>query len=368
MNFPLDATVHCADGLAGHSTTLIVDPATEKVTHITVRPADPPHTEYLVSVAGIKSSTADSIELDCTLNQLAEMAQFIEAEFIEVPSSYYAGDMAMGYGYTGPEMVVVEHELIPEGKIAVRKGMSIEAADGHIGAVDELMVDPAGGQITHLVLQKGHFWGEAHVTLPITEIDRVEEYTIFLKLNKADIEVMPVVQIRRHYSKKEINELDIVLLTFTFNAVDKAEQAQASLKTLAQQTGTEIRNTAIVIKEADSKIKSKETGDVDAKRGALFGAVTGGLIGLLGGPVGAVIGAAAGAATGSVAADRIDRGFSNTYLEQIEDHLKPGRSALVTLVEQTSVEKVIAALANLNGKVIQQKLTDDVVSQFTNNS
>jgi len=368
MNFPLDANVQCTDGSGGISTTIIVDPASETVTHIAVRDPERGHTEYLVPVDRIGDTTADSIQLNCTQTELKQMRQFIETEFIDMPVSYYSGDMAMGYGYTGPDVVVVEHELIPEGKIAVRRGMAVEATDGYIGTVDELIVDQASGQVTHLVLQKGQFRGETNVSLPITQIDRVEGYTIYLKLDKASIEVLPVVQIRRLYSKKELNELDIVLLIVTFDALDKAEQARKILKELSKTENIEIREMAAIIKEADDKVKIKETEDVDTKRGALFGAITGGLIGLLGGPIGAVVGAAAGAAAGGVAADKIDRGFSDVYLDKLQSTLQPGCSALVTMVEQSLVEKVKTALADLDGEIVEQKLTDEVIAQFTNSS
>jgi uncharacterized membrane protein len=177
---------------------------------------------------------------------------------------------------------------------------------------------------------------------------------------------MPVVQVRRHYSKREINVLDIALLIFTFDEAGKADEARKILRGIMKDV-VEIRNTAVIIKTLDGKTILKEAEDVDARQGALFGAITGGLIGLLGGPVGAVIGAAAGAATGGVAAGKIDRGFSDGYLHTLRDKLQPDTSALVTMVEQSAVEKVVAALANLNGQLVQQKLTEGIVAQLTNN-
>lgn len=368
MDFPLDAEVNCVDGPCGQSTTIIVDPTTEKVTHIAVRDPDRSHTEYLVPLDQVDSTTTESIQLRCTREELAQMEQFIETEFVEMPMSYYAGDVSMGYGYMGPEMVVVEHELTPEGKLAVRRGMSIEATDGYVGTVDELVVDPDSGKVSHFVLRKGHLWGETEVTLPVSQLERVEGYTIYLKLDKESIEVMPVVQARRHYSKKEINVMEIVLLIFTFDETGKADRARKILQALDKKDVVEIRNIAVIVKAQDGKTMLRESEDVDAKRGALFGAITGGLIGLLGGPVGAVVGAAAGAATGSMAADKIDRGFSDKYLQELQAGLQPGSSALVTMVEEQLVAKVVEALADLNGQLVQQRLTDDIVSQLTTNN
>jgi uncharacterized membrane protein len=227
-----------------------------------------------------------------------------------------------------------------------------------------LIADATSGKITHFVLSKGHLLGDVDVTLSISQIDRVEGSTIYLKLDKESIRMMPAAQARRHYSKKEINVLDIELVAVTFDEADKADEARRILKGLGDQGAIELRNMAVLVKEQDGKTTLKETADVDAKQGALFGAVVGGVIGLLGGPAGVVLGAAAGAATGRVTADKIDRGFSDEYLEQIQGALQPGSSALVTLVEGALIDKVAEALADLNGQLVRQQLTDEIVEQL----
>ena len=58
------------------------------------------------------------------------------------------------------------------------------ATDGHVGEVDEFIVDPADRHITHLILRKGHFWGHKDVSIPVDQIDRIEADTIYLKLDK----------------------------------------------------------------------------------------------------------------------------------------------------------------------------------------
>jgi len=128
------------------------------------------------------------------------------------PPSCYSDDL---YGHPGPEMMVIEHQQVPEGSLAVGRDSNVEATDGFVGAVNDLITDPESGQITHFVLHKGHLWGDVSVTLAVSQVDRVERNTVYLKMAKAEINAMPVVQARRHYSKKEINRLDIELLIIT---------------------------------------------------------------------------------------------------------------------------------------------------------
>ncbi len=71
------------------------------------------------------------------------------------------------------------------------------AVDGHVGEVDELIVDPADEHITHLILRKGHFWGRRDVSIPVDQIDRLEADTIYLKLGKRAIGQLPPIALPR---------------------------------------------------------------------------------------------------------------------------------------------------------------------------
>lgn len=37
--------------------------------------------------------------------------------------------------------------------------------------------------ITHLVLRESHLWGQKDVTIPVSEIDRMEDNVVYHKLN-----------------------------------------------------------------------------------------------------------------------------------------------------------------------------------------
>lgn len=96
-----------------------------------------------------------------------------------------------------PIALPLEHERIPPGELAVRRGAKVEASDGHVGRVTEFLVDPTDGHITHLVLREGHLWGSKDVTIPVSQIDRIEEDAVYVKLNKRGIEALPAVPVKR---------------------------------------------------------------------------------------------------------------------------------------------------------------------------
>jgi sporulation protein YlmC with PRC-barrel domain len=188
MDLPLNAKVYCVDGLCGQSKELVLDRNTEEVTHLVVKGNHLPHTELLVPVELVAETTPRLIRLRCTKDKLAEMEPFLKVEVIEEEIPHYLPDpYLMPTKVTETQWVTVRREAIPPGEVAVRQGARVEATDGHVGRLDEFLVDPETEQVTHLVLREGHLWGQRNVTIPVSGIDRLEENTIHLKLDKGQV-------------------------------------------------------------------------------------------------------------------------------------------------------------------------------------
>ena len=156
----------------------------------------------------------------------------------------------------------------------------------------------------------------------------------------------------------------VELIVAAFKEEGKAEEVLKTLKELQKQEIIFLVNAAVMTKNEKGKVSLKETQDVGAGKGALFGAVAGGLIGLLGGPVGVVVGAAAGAATGGVAANKIDMGFPNDTLKEIQATLTPGSSAILALIQHEWVDRVVEELEKYNAALFRQALKEEVVAQL----
>jgi sporulation protein YlmC with PRC-barrel domain len=200
MDLPLNARVYGFDGLCGQSQELILDRNTEEVTHLVVKGNHLPHTELLVPVELVAETTPHLIRLRCTRDRLAEMEPYLKVEVIEEKIPYYVPDPGlMPMEIPQPRRVTVRHKAIPSGEVAVRKGARVNATDGHVGRVDEFVVDPVTEQVTHLVIREGNVWGQRDVTIPVSEIDRIEEGAIYLKLDKGGVEALPSIPISSRY-------------------------------------------------------------------------------------------------------------------------------------------------------------------------
>jgi sporulation protein YlmC with PRC-barrel domain len=197
MDIPINAEVHCTDGLCGHSTYVVLNPITREMTHLVVKEHNFPNTEFLVPVKRVTESTPHAIHLSCTRAELNEMDRFIKTEFVQSRIPRLTMDPYMAWPYYLPEARVftLEHEQIPPGELAVHRGAHVEATDGHVGRVDGFLVDPENEHITHLVLREGHLWGHKDVTIPVSQIDHLGEDTVFLGLDKASIEALPAIPI-----------------------------------------------------------------------------------------------------------------------------------------------------------------------------
>jgi hypothetical protein len=96
--------------------------------------------------------------------------------------------------------VPVERQQIPVGELAVRRGTKVDATDGHVGHVDEFVINARNGYITHLVMREGHLWGKKDVIIPLSALGATRDNTIFLNINKHQLEILPTYPVHRSWS------------------------------------------------------------------------------------------------------------------------------------------------------------------------
>jgi sporulation protein YlmC with PRC-barrel domain len=210
MEIPLQAQVECKDGVYGRSAYVLINPVIEQVTHLVVRGSSLPNKEYIVPLRYVSDVLVDTIQLNCSKAELETMEPFNKTVFIEekIPNKieFYGGQYAMGgpyyFPYVTSETVYepVVSKQIPPGELAVRRGTRVEATDGYVGRVDEFVVNPENGRITHLVMREGHLWGQRDVIIPLSALEKTSEDTVLLNLDKRHIESLPTFPIHRLWS------------------------------------------------------------------------------------------------------------------------------------------------------------------------
>ena len=200
MDIPVDARVECADGPCGQSTALIVNPVARKVTHLVIRGRY--SQEYLVPISQVEDTSHGLIRLRCISDELYRMEPFVETHYLQGgqpdPGTFGYGRMLNAPFVTPMDGYDVGQatERVPPGELAMRRGTHVEATDGHVGIVGELVVDRDGEHVTHFVLQKGHLWGRKEITLPLSAIDHVESDRVYLNLDKEAVNSQPTVPLK----------------------------------------------------------------------------------------------------------------------------------------------------------------------------
>lgn len=197
MKIHIDAKVVCGEELCGRVSCLIIDPFNDEITHLVVtkkRFPLPPN-EYLVPLEHVVSADQEKVVLDFPADELSKMESFITHEF--VPSE----TIIQGYGseYLRKPTVLmtqVEREITPVGELAIHQGAKVFTKKEQIGTVDDFIVSSKDvGHITHLVLRKGHLWAAKNITIPVSEIESIDEKGIHLKLGKEEVEALPSMKI-----------------------------------------------------------------------------------------------------------------------------------------------------------------------------
>jgi hypothetical protein len=211
MDIPIAAKVELLDGDGGHTTRVLVDPITRTITHLIVREPGLLGVEREVPIELVVESDPERVRLRLTRDGLRDLPPLEETRYVTAPGLLlpYSDETVLAwptYGLNGQIQaspyypvdgrVPVDHENIPPGELAVRQGQRVEAIDGPIGRIDELLVDPVSERITHLRMHEGHLWGRRIVTIPVDQIERIEDDAIHLTLSKRQVEALPTMPVR----------------------------------------------------------------------------------------------------------------------------------------------------------------------------
>ncbi len=203
-NMKLGSSVHCSDGDCGTVTNVVLNPVTKKVSHIVVQGAKlPRNPTRLVPISKVESASEKGIFLNCSLNWLGRMPFFEERRYIAEPACglryyYFPHDyLADDYFFDDTLFHAIKVTTVPAGEMVLSVGMEVEATDGKIGTVDDLVLNSNTGEITHFRMREGHAWGEREVTIPAAAAKSSLGNVIYLKIDKKTVGQLPSVPIKR---------------------------------------------------------------------------------------------------------------------------------------------------------------------------
>ena len=186
--FTIGARASCTDGHCGEVRRLIIDPATETVTHLVIQPGHRQEAGRLVPVHLVETADGE-IRLRCTLAEFSQLDHAAERDLVTgAESPQIVGRRSMTIGAL--RQTTVLEDVIPVGEKEVGPGDRVHAIDGEIGRVQGFLVNPGDDRVTHVLLQEGHFWGRKEIAIPISAVARADD-GVRLNITRQQVEELP---------------------------------------------------------------------------------------------------------------------------------------------------------------------------------
>jgi uncharacterized membrane protein len=144
------------------------------------------------------------------------------------------------------------------------------------------------------------------------------------------------------------------LVVVAFDNETGAAEMRDALVELQKQGLVTLDDAAVVVRRPDGTTKVKQAVSL-VGAGALGGAFWGMLIGLLFWVpwLGMAVGALSGALGGALS----DYGLDDGFVKEVAATIRPGHSALFLLIREATPDKLVDALRQFNGKIMQTSLS-----------
>jgi uncharacterized membrane protein len=135
---------------------------------------------------------------------------------------------------------------------------------------------------------------------------------------------------------------------------------------LAAQRAFELKDAVVISKTEQGRTAVVETVDLQLGRTAMSGAMWAGLFGLLvGGPLGWVAGIAVGASVGAVAAQVVDVGIRDEWVEWFRTAAEPGTVIVALLVTNLDRAALIREVERFAGaRLVYANLDNDTLDRL----
>jgi uncharacterized protein YrrD len=214
MHFRENAAVLTSGGeKIGRIDRVVVDPATEAVTHLVVKKGLLFTRDKVVPVDQIESTTEEQVVLKQTAADPEAFPDFEQTQHIPVAGIeefqrrqaseaqkviWYHTRIEMPWwtqgGYPGPSkplFVKKTRRNIPEGSIPLEEGAKVVDAGGDaVGEIEEVYAEPEEHRVTHILIARGPFSKEKKL-IPSMWVKDIFESSVRLSVKNEIIENLP---------------------------------------------------------------------------------------------------------------------------------------------------------------------------------
>lgn len=195
MNITIGSEVISSEGeRVGKVGRVVFDPTTDDVDQIVVEWRG---TERLVPLNMIENAGTDSVRLRVTAEVVEQLPHFDPASFEAAPETCpavatYGREKAYPpstFLFPGGQAAAAPpaEETHKTEALAISEGTEVQALDGKIGVVDEVLTDQYQDKVTGFIVRKGTLLSR-DVRVPIEWVDRIGSGCINLSVTKRQLE------------------------------------------------------------------------------------------------------------------------------------------------------------------------------------
>jgi sporulation protein YlmC with PRC-barrel domain len=190
----------CSDGYRGQVRAVVLDPAAGTVTHLVVEPDGRSGLARLVPL-DLLDAAPGQVRLRCTEAEFQglEAAEETLAEFVPgyqdplqvLPAGWRGAGGPVVDGAEIPRIVEQETvDVVPQGEVEESLGGPVHASDGDIGHLSAIRIDPASGQVSHVLVREGHLLTRKEVAIPLASVAGFDD-GIRLSLTRQQVRDLP---------------------------------------------------------------------------------------------------------------------------------------------------------------------------------
>ena len=213
----------------GRITRIVMDPVTDKVTHVVVRKGMIFTEDKVIPIEYFRSASPERADLRDDVGDLDALPVFEESHYVpagysedDLPDTSMAGRVPPYLYWYPPMTISTQHTIgyygvpsfdapqeddyqyrhyvksttqnIPDDTVAVKEGAEVISADGkHVGDIEEIQVDATSDYATHVLISKGLFLKDRK-WVPTLWFRTVEDDRVYLAVTSSLLKTLPDVE------------------------------------------------------------------------------------------------------------------------------------------------------------------------------
>lgn len=198
MDFKEGVSVYTSDGKeGGRLHRVVIDPETHAVTHIVIQRGFLNKDDKVVPVEKVISALGDGVILECSADELNEMAPLNTTHLVPMTGSggrdTYISGAPGSFLNQSPEDYVVEEttRTIPDELVALKEGAPVVSADDdQVGNVERVVTNPQTLQVTHFIVSQG-LLRKVRKMVPIRWVSMLADDKVYLEVGTEQLKELP---------------------------------------------------------------------------------------------------------------------------------------------------------------------------------